>query len=312
MSSLLLTLSDKESLKSLIENNDVFLFDCDGVVWRGNNIINGIVECYNWLKSLNKKVYFITNNSLKSRIGYVKRFHELNININENEIYCTAYAAAKYLYNNNFHLLTNKKVYVISSGDGITDELSLLNIKYIKSKEIKEIEKDNNNTYIEMDYDKNVNAVIVGIDLTFNYSKLQYAQLCINNNKDCLFIATNTDSNVNLTENHLWCGAGTMVNSVLSSIKPNIKTKPDIICGKPNNFMLNDILTTLPNISRNKICMIGDRLDTDIEFGKINGLNTLLVLSGVTDLNLVLSINNNLQRPDFIVESVKELYEKCQ
>ena len=55
--------------------------------------------------------------------------------------------------------------------------------------------------------------------------------------------------------------------------------------------------------------MVGDRLDTDIEFGKNGGLKTLLVLSGVTreeELQRILKDTSSDKLPDFIASSLAD------
>ncbi len=49
--------------------------------------------------------------------------------------------------------------------------------------------------------------------------------------------------------------------------------------GKPAEFMLANIAEAF-GLERQQICMVGDRLDTDILFGQDGGLSTMLVLSG--------------------------------
>ena len=56
---------------------------------------------------------------------------------------------------------------------------------------------------------------------------------------------------------------------------------------------------------RGKICMVGDRLDTDILFGQNNGLLSCLTLSGVTTEAKLLSKENTV-KPDFYVGSIAE------
>jgi hypothetical protein len=51
------------------------------------------------------------------------------------------------------------------------------------------------------------------------------------------------------------------------------------VVGKPAEFMLANIADKF-GLQRGQICMVGDRLDTDILFGKNGGLTTMLVLSG--------------------------------
>lgn len=62
------------------------------------------------------------------------------------------------------------------------------------------------------------------------------------------------------------------------SVAGSTKKEP-IVVGKPAEFMLANIADTF-KLERNQICMVGDRLDTDILFGQDGGLTTMLVLSG--------------------------------
>lgn len=117
-------------------------------------------------------------------------------------------------------------------------------------------------------------AVVVGFDRNINYHKIQYATACIRENPGCLFIATNRDAVTHLTEAQEWAGNGAMVGAIAASC-----ARQPIVVGKPSDFMLADIARTF-NLDRSKMCMVGDRLDTDIMFGKNGGLATCLVLSG--------------------------------
>ena len=67
--------------------------------------------------------------------------------------------------------------------------------------------------------------------------------------------------------------------------------KEPIVVGKPAEFMLENIANAF-GMERKQICMVGDRLDTDILFGQDGGLSTMLVLSGVT-----LTTYLNVDRP---------------
>jgi phosphoglycolate phosphatase len=57
-------------------------------------------------------------------------------------------------------------------------------------------------------------AVVVGFDRHINYYKIQYAQLCINENPGCEFIATNLDAVTHLTDAQEWAGNGSMVGAI--------------------------------------------------------------------------------------------------
>lgn len=64
-----------------------------------------------------------------------------------------------------------------------------------------------------LEVDPDVGAVIVGFDRMVNYYKIQYAQLCINE-ENAEFIATNLDAVTHLTDAQEWAGNGSMVGAI--------------------------------------------------------------------------------------------------
>ena len=144
--------------------------------------------------------------------------------------------------------------------------------------------------------------MVVGFDRHVNYYKIQMATLCIRENPGCMFIATNLDAVTHLTDAQEWAGNGSMVGA----IKGSTKQEP-VVVGKPAEFMLANIADKF-GLRREQICMVGDRLDTDILFGKNGGLTTALVLSGVTTEAQLLSPDNTIH-PDCYVEALPELLE---
>jgi hypothetical protein len=61
-------LSTREDVVSLLESIDVFLLDCDGVLWRGGCPIQGASKTVQLIRKHGKRVVFITNNSVMSRM----------------------------------------------------------------------------------------------------------------------------------------------------------------------------------------------------------------------------------------------------
>eukprot|EP00899_Mesostigma_viride_P024363 jgi/Mesvir1/5110/Mv15269-RA.1 len=256
---------------SLIDSVKTFIFDCDGVIWRGDILIEGVADTLDMLRAKGKKLIFVTNNSTKSRRQYLKKFESLGLTVGEDEIFSSSFAAAAYLKGINFQ----KKVYVIGEV-GIQKELDLAGIRHLGGPEDgkKEITLG---VGTMMEHDHDVGAVVVGFDRYINYYKLQYATLCIRENPGCMFIATNCDAVTHLTDAQEWAGGGSMVGAIMGSTG----RKPHVV-GKPSNFML-DWMTDNFGIAKNEICMVGDRLDTDILFGQDGGTKTMLVLSGMRD-----------------------------
>lgn len=200
-----------EPAKDLLPNVDVFIFDCDGVIWRGDSVIEGIPETLDKLRALGKKMYFVTNNSTKSRKGYKKKFDSLGLDVPAEEIFSSSFAAAAYLEQTNFKQ-TGKKVYVVGE-IGIQEELDLIGVTHFGGPEDAGKQPDMG-PGCALPHDPDVGAVIVGFDRNINYYKIQYAQLCINENPGCEFIATNTDAVTHLTDAQEWAGNGSMVGAI--------------------------------------------------------------------------------------------------
>ncbi|KAH9564735.1 hypothetical protein CY35_04G040800 [Sphagnum magellanicum] len=260
----------------LINSVKMFIFDCDGVIWKGDKLIDGVPETLDMLRAMGKRLVFVTNNSTKSRKQYAKKFDSLGLNVAEEEIFASSFAAAAYLKSVNFP--SNKKVYVVGEG-GIQLELTQAGISHIGGP---------------------VGAVVVGFDRFFNYYKLQYATLCLRENPGCLFIATNCDAITYLTYAQEWAGGGAMVGALKATTN-----KEPVVVGKPSTFLM-DYLASEFQISTSEICMVGDRLDTDILFGQNGSCRTLLVLSGVTSLDALQSPENSIQ-PDAYINQLSDL-----
>jgi 4-nitrophenyl phosphatase/phosphoglycolate phosphatase len=281
----------------LLDETDCFIFDCDGVIWKGDSVIPGIPETLAKLRAAGKKIFFVTHNSTKSRKGYLGKFKSLGLDVEAEEIFSSSFAAAAYLEQN--PLPAGKKAYVIGQ-IGIPEELDLLKIPHFGGPD------DSDKTIklgpgVKVDHDPDVGAVIVGFDSQINYYKIQYAQLCINENPGCKFIATNLDAVTHLTDAQEWAGNGAMVGA----IKGCTGQEP-IVVGKPGPLMV-DYIVEKYKFDRSKICMVGDRLDTDILFGENNGLETCLTLCGVTTEKKLNSPENKI-KPTFFVDSIADFF----
>mmetsp|Transcript_6776 Transcript_6776/g.20552 ORF Transcript_6776/g.20552 Transcript_6776/m.20552 type:complete len:348 (-) Transcript_6776:217-1260(-) len=283
--------------QQLLDKTNIFIFDCDGVIWRGDSVIPGVPETLDFLRARGKRLFFVTNNSTKSRAQYAKKFESLGLSAEPEEIFSSSFAAAAYLEQTKFKD-TGKKVYVIGEV-GIEDELKLVDVPFIGG-HADAGRKPNMTKGGKLEHDHDVGAVVVGFDRHINYYKIQYAQLCINENEGCEFIATNCDAVTHLTDAQEWAGNGAMVGA----IKGCTGREPTVV-GKPSPLMIDYIIEKY-HVTRDEVCMVGDRLDTDVLFGKNNGLSSMLVLSGVTTEDKLLSPENKIV-PDCYADSIAEL-----
>ncbi|KAA6416049.1 MAG: 4-nitrophenylphosphatase [Lasallia pustulata] len=88
---------DKEGIKKFIDQFDVFLFDCDGVLWSGDHLFEGTVDTLEMLRSKGKQLVFVTNNSTKSRADYKKKLDAMGIPAKVDEVFSSSYSAAIYI-----------------------------------------------------------------------------------------------------------------------------------------------------------------------------------------------------------------------
>jgi HAD superfamily hydrolase (TIGR01450 family) len=87
----------EEDRKRIWDQYDNFLFDCDGVIWRGDDPISGASELLTQLRLRGKRVIFVSNNSTTTRSSYVKKFIKHGLEAKEEEIFSSAFAAGAYL-----------------------------------------------------------------------------------------------------------------------------------------------------------------------------------------------------------------------
>lgn len=122
--------------------------------------------------------------------------------------------------------------------------------------------------------DPSVGAVLVGLDFHINYLKLALAYHYVQ--RGAVFLATNLDST--LPNSHsLFPGAGSVSAPLIRMLG-----KEPLPMGKPSQVMM-DAIESKFQFKREKACMVGDRLDTDIKFGIEGQLGgTLAVLTGVS------------------------------
>ena len=104
-------LSDGDK-KPLVDSVETFIFDCDGVIWKGDSLIDGVPAVLEMLRKAGKKIFFVTNNSTKSRKGYKGKFTSLGLEVEPEEIFSSSFAAAAYLEQTNFKA-SGKKVAVL-------------------------------------------------------------------------------------------------------------------------------------------------------------------------------------------------------
>nr|POE86946.1 serine/threonine-protein phosphatase pp1 [Quercus suber] len=268
---------DKAGIAAFLDKFDVFLFDCDGVLWSGDHAFAHIPETIEMLRAKGKQLVFVTNNSTKSRADYKKKFDGMGISCTVDEVFGSSYSAAVYISRILRLPTPRNKVYVLGES-GVEQELASEGVPFIGG-----TDRSLNRDMTPGDYtaiasgaalDPDVGVVLAGLD--FHPSYLKWALGMAYVRAGARFLATNIDSSLP--------SAGTLFPGAGASSAPLVTAtgQQPLALGKPSQAMM-DAIEGRFQFDRARACMVGDRLNTDIQFGIEGGLGgTLCVLTGVT------------------------------
>ncbi|SPO23997.1 related to PDR16 - protein involved in lipid biosynthesis and multidrug resistance / PHO13 -4-nitrophenylphosphatase [Ustilago trichophora] len=306
-------LQNTSDYEDLLSKYDTFLFDCDGVLWSGDETIPGVVSVLEKLRQRGKSVIFVTNNASKSRQTYLKKFAGMNIQASLDEVFSSSYASAVYL-KKVLDFPADRKVYVLGM-HGIEEELDAEGILHVGGTN----EEDNmflpaldfTSLQNEDAIDPKVGAVVCGFDMHMSYIKIAKAFKHLTRpgfdgpveanatGGGCHFILTNDDSTFP-AKGGPWPGAGSLSAPLIFSTK-----RTPTIVGKPHKPMLDCIIAT-KQFDPKRAIMVGDRLNTDIEFAKAGGIASMLVLTGISKRDEIEGPNAKTV-PDYLINSLGDL-----
>ncbi len=226
---------------------DGFICDMDGVIYHGNRLLPGVKEFLDWLKRNDKRFLFLTNSSQYTRKELQAKLHRMGLEVEEKNFYTSALATAYFLKNQ----APGCSAYVIGE-HGVQNALYDAGIMYNE---------------VNPDY------VVVGEAAGYNLEMITKATRLVN--AGAKLIGTNYDA-TGPTE----YGIVPSCRALVAPIEVATGMKAYYV-GKPNPLMMRTGLQLLGTHSENS-AIIGDRMDTDIIAGIESGLDTVLVLSGVT------------------------------
>lgn len=256
-----------------LKDKKLFLLDMDGTIYLDNNLFDGVIDFLKYVKSINGKYMFLTNNSSKGVEEYIKKLNSLGIKSEADDFLTSVDATIFYLkskkYKNIYALGTKSfKEQIKTAGLPITDVL-----------------KDT------------IDCLCMGFDTELTFKKLEDASILLN--RDIDYIATNPD---------LVCP--TAFGSVpdcgsVSEMLYNATGKRPFFIGKPNSLMV-DLAIEKTGFSKEQTALIGDRLYTDIACAVNSGITGIFVLSGE---GTVEDIKRYKIKPDYIYADINNLYK---
>ncbi|CAK7218644.1 p-nitrophenyl phosphatase [Sporothrix bragantina] len=276
---------DPSAISAFLDKFDTFLIDCDGT---RESVPFKTIKL---LQSKGKRTVFVTNNSTKSRKEYYAKLSSKGIPCQVEDIFGSSYSAAIYISRILKLEPPRNKVFVLGEA-GIEAELESEGVPYIggtdpKYRKLGMEPEDFAGIADGSTLDPDVGVVLAGLDFHVNYFKLAHAHGYLRGNhvKDAknakdggkaIFLATNIDSTLPMYHN-FFPGAGSASVVALS----NMTGDQPLALGKPSQAMM-DAVEGKFHLDRSRTCMIGDRLNTDIQFGVEGNLGgTLAVLTGV-------------------------------
>ncbi len=260
---------------SVLDRYRAFLVDMDGVVYLDRVPVDGAAEFVSAVRRERKRILFLTNNSRYTRREYREKLEGMGIPASEEEILTSAAATADFLREN--YELEGSTAYLIG-GRGLEEEIAATGLILLRGEEARE-----------------AGFVIVGWDTELTYDKLRLA--CLALHRGAVFIGTNPDATFPSPEG-LWPGAGAIIAALEKAAG-----REALVVGKPNLYMMQVALNRVGEVA-DRTLMIGDRLDTDVLGGWRAGMDTCLVLTGVTRRE---DLEGKEPQPDLVVENLREL-----
>jgi NagD protein len=224
-----------------------WLMDMDGVLVHEEHAIPGADRFIAALQERGMPFLVLTNNSIYTRRDLAARLRASGLDVPEESIWTSALATARFLEEQR----PGGSAFVIGEA-GLTTALH-----------------QSGYTLTE----RNPDYVVLGETRTYSFERITRAIRLIAGG--ARFIATNPDPTGPAPDGPL-----PATGSVAALISRATSVEPYFV-GKPNPLMMRSALNAIDAHSETTV-MIGDRMDTDVVAGLEAGLETILVLSGVT------------------------------
>jgi 4-nitrophenyl phosphatase len=219
--------------------------DLDGVIWRGDNAIDGSADGVTRLREAGVRVVFLTNNSSGRVADYVAKLARVGIETSADDVGTSAQAAATLLTR---ELAPGARV-LACAGDGVVEALQSSGFDVVD--------------------EKPADAVVVGWHRTFDFERLRRASDAIR--AGARFVATNADPTYPSADG-LLPGAGAIVAAVATAA-----SRTPVIAGKPEAPTVALVRARFGNDG----VMVGDRPSTDGALAAALGWPFALVLTGI-------------------------------
>jgi arabinose operon protein AraL len=252
-----------------------YIFDLDGTLYRGEQIIPAAPQTIAGLRERGCGVVFLSNKPLQPREAYAEKLTRLGIPTAPEDVINSSLALARYLTRE----MAGATLFVIGEPP-LLEELKAAGFGFSEDPE-------------------HIDAVIASFDRTFDYHKLNVAFQALR--KGARFLATNADPTCPVDQGEI-PDAG----AVIGALEGCTGRQVELVVGKPSPMIVAIALERL-GLRAQDCLMVGDRLETDMVMGHLSGIDTALVLTGVTRRERLVEAS---VQPTFVLESVADVLRR--
>ena len=251
---------------------DGYILDLDGTIYLSERLIPGADAAVARLRAAGRPVVFLSNKPLEPRASYAARLTRLGIATPAEDVINSTQALMHYLRTHH----PDAGLWVIGE-PALLDELRAEGFRLVDRLEAIEV-------------------VVAAFDRTLDYAKLNMAHQALM--RGARFLATNPDRTCPVDGGELPDCAG-----VIAFLEATTGRRVEAVVGKPSRHILDAAVARL-GVPMARCLMVGDRLATDVTMGQRAGIDTGLVLTGVTTRATL--AESDIQ-PTYVLESVADI-----
>jgi NagD protein len=230
---------------------EAYIFDLDGTVYLGDELLPGAAETITTLRKLDRRTVFVSNNPTHTRTNYAAKLTRLGLPTPAGDVINSSVVMVDFLRRE----LPAGRLFVIGE-EPLQAELQAAGFELTGDA-------------------RRIDAVIASFDRTFVYRKLQIAFDAIR--AGARFFATNADRFCPMPG-----GGEPDAAAIIAAVEACTNTSIEAVVGKPSPHMAAAVLSLL-DLPPSHCLMTGDRLETDVKMGLDAGMAAALVLTGATD-----------------------------
>lgn len=292
------------------------IFDMDGVLRVGQNLISGVSGTIDYLNENNIKYYINTNECRFTDEDLRNQLRISGLSINDNvKIYSSGNAVRDYLQEKITRFSKRKFIISYIGEEGLSQNINELS-KYsnvrikenLKNNYLTNLESNMNNSNSSGDMQDSLRYNNEGVSVylvigTVNKIKIKHLEkILFWVNNGAKVIITCGDTSDPSSKGDFTLG---MPNHLLHMSGFNINTKSYSL-GKPHPIHSKKIFENFPDILPNEILFVGDTLYTDIRLAEESGFQSALVLTGNTRTE---GLKNYVTEPDFVINNLYQIKE---